>query len=67
MFTVNRAVPPSTFVSFSILIGCSATVAAEKFHTFTFRDNSVTSLEIKWTKKAEVETKNKSYTNTIKR
>ena len=46
-----------------MFIGCSATVAAERFHIFTFRDNSVTSLEIKWTKKAEVETKNKSCTN----
>lgn len=36
---------------------------AERFHIFTFRDNSVTSLEIKWRKKAEVETKNKSCTN----
>lgn len=63
MFTVSFTVLPSTLVSFSIFIGCSATVAAERFHIFTFRDNSVTSLEIKWTKKAEVETKNKSCTN----
>ena len=63
MFTVSFTVLPSTLLSFSIFIGCSATVAAERFHIFTFRDNSVTSLEIKWTKKAEVETKNKSCTN----